>query len=71
METHVITVGLHFEDLPMIETVEVHEVFRGDEAECKAICARMSTCSHDRRRLSGVHVTCGTVAEWEEFLRSN
>jgi hypothetical protein len=69
-ETHVITVGLHFIE-ELHETTEIHEVFRGDEAECKAICARMSACSHDRRRLSAVHVTCGTIAEWEEFLRSN
>lgn len=75
-ETHVVTVSLQFTEPPQAAVMdewafcEVHEVFRGDEKECKDICARMSACSHDSRRLQAVKVTCGTIADWEQFLQS-
>jgi hypothetical protein len=73
-ETHVVTVSLHFIEPHAVmgewAFCEVHEVFRGDEKECKAICARMSACSHDSRRVQAVKVTCGTIADWEDFLQS-
>ena len=71
-ETHVITVGLSFggDDACPMGCSEIHEVFRGGEAECRQLCARISACSHDRRRLDHSYVTCGPIKEWEAFLHS-
>jgi hypothetical protein len=68
METHVVTVGLEFADnrVPQGFTCEV---IRGTERECKAILGRMAAVSHDHRPVAQAYITCGTIEEWEFFMR--
>jgi hypothetical protein len=71
VETHVVTVGLSFgrqSALGHLLIDEIHEVFRGSEAECRSLSARITDCSHDRRPLSGMSVACGLIKDWEELL---
>jgi len=69
MDTHVITIGLEFADgqLPPAFTCEL---FRGAEEECRELKTRISATSCDTRRVANAYVNCGTIAEWEHFLRS-
>lgn len=67
METHVVTIGLHFDG----PAFELHEVFRGGEAECQRLGQRITCCSDDRRRISDVSVACGPIGAWELFLATN
>jgi hypothetical protein len=63
-ESHVVTVSLDFGD----GTIEIHELFRGDRAECRNLAGRISGASDDRRRLRASHVCLSSIADWEAYM---
>jgi hypothetical protein len=69
METHVVTIGLEFCDgrHPPSFTCEL---FRGEEQECRELCAVIPGASHDTRAIFRSHVRCDTIQCWQDFVRS-
>lgn len=69
-ETHVVTIGVQFEDgkNPAGFTCEV---YRGDAEQCWRFMAAMgATASHDQRVITQTHIHCGTIEAWETWLRT-
>ena len=67
-ETHVVTVALGFCDMPPF-MVEMFEIFRGNERECRQLSALIPGCSHDRRAIHSVDVSYGPIVEWERHVK--
>jgi hypothetical protein len=68
VETHVVTMEVSFCDgqQPVSFTCEL---FRGDEGECRALCAAVAGCSHDMRPISEVIVQWGALDDWKRYLQ--
>lgn len=63
MESHVVTITLGFGSL-----YEVHELFRGDESECRHLSTAITCCSDDQRPIDSVRVGWGPIEDWEKHL---
>lgn len=63
-ETHVVTITLGFGGT----VCEVHELFRGSEQECRYISSMIPGCGHDSRSISSALVSCGSIADWEQYV---
>lgn len=68
MENFVVTMELSFSDGKQPDSFAC-ELYRGDEDECRKLCAAIPTCSHDMRPISEVVVQWGALADWQRYLQ--
>lgn len=67
-ETHVVTISLEFAD-GQVPSAFSCELWRGTETECRELAGMIPGCEHDHRQISGAQVSCGTIADWESWVR--
>ena len=63
-ETHVVTVTTEYAD-----GLAVNELFRGSEADCRALAAKFGGCAYDEARtVVAMRVFVGPAKDWDDFL---